>query len=137
MDRFYGLWRVQLDKSVGFTEIARLFGWSEEKLKMMSTLDYTLLLETSPGDKGRCLVDYGVLKTEFLFKLGEPFDFLGADGTQAKCTVNLEDGVLIENYISGEGIKWRTERVLDGTNMKAITSFEISDVKCIQELVKV
>ncbi|CAG5127695.1 unnamed protein product [Candidula unifasciata] len=136
MERFYGLWRVQLDKSVGFEEVAQLFGWTEERLKMVSSLEYTMLLQ-SCGERDRCFLDYGIVSTEYFYKLGEPFDFAGVDGQRQKwCTVTLEDGKLVETYVSEEGIKWRTDRELNGSNMKAITTFEISGAKCIQWLTK-
>lgn len=39
----------------------------------------------------------------------------------SQCTVNLEDGKLIESYVTDEGAKWRTERIVDGTVMKAVS----------------
>uniref|UniRef100_A0A0B7BQZ8 Cytosolic fatty-acid binding proteins domain-containing protein n=1 Tax=Arion vulgaris TaxID=1028688 RepID=A0A0B7BQZ8_9EUPU len=136
MDNFYGSWKVQLDKTVGVAEVGKLFGWTEEKQQQISSLDYTLLIEAS-GDKTRCFLDYGAISLEFFFKLGEPFDYTGADGTQAKCTVVLDGGRLVESYVSDAGPKWQTERALNGSTMTATTTFEGADVKCIQVLVKV
>ncbi|BFZ20232.1 hypothetical protein BsWGS_23271 [Bradybaena similaris] len=137
MDGFYGNWKVQLEKTVGVAEIGKLLGWTEEKQKMVSSLEYTLLIEAA-GDKTRSLIDYGAIKLEFVFKLGEPFDYTGADGTKAKCTVTLENGNLVENYVTDEGIKWRTERVANGASVSATTTFDgHPDVKCVQHLIKV
>ncbi|RUS74186.1 hypothetical protein EGW08_018054 [Elysia chlorotica] len=139
MENVYGKWKVAVDRTTGVAEIGKLFGWTEEKQKMFSSLEYTMLLEAS-GDKHRCYLDYGAMTMEFLFKLGEPFDYTGADGTKAKCTVTLQgDNKLVDRYRTPEGASWQTVREVDkeaGT-MKTTTTFDgFPDVACVQQLVK-
>ncbi|CAL1548322.1 unnamed protein product [Lymnaea stagnalis] len=137
MDAFYGTWKVQLDKTTGVAEIGKLFGWNEEKMAAVTTMEYTLLIEKT-ADGSRCVVDYGVVRKEFSFKLGEPFDYTGVDGTNAKCTVVVDGGQLLENFKAAEGVTWKTVREINGANMKATTTFGGNeDVKCVQELIKV
>ncbi|KAK3782070.1 hypothetical protein RRG08_007751 [Elysia crispata] len=52
MENVYGKWKVAVDRTTGVAEIGKLFGWTEEKQKMFSSLEYTMLLEAS-GDKHR------------------------------------------------------------------------------------
>ncbi|XP_059138905.1 fatty acid-binding protein, liver-like [Physella acuta] len=136
MEAFYGLWTVDLSKTSGVAEIGKLFGWTEDKIQAFSTTGYTLLIEAS-GDGNRCLVDYGVVKMEFNFKLGEPFDYTGLDGVKAKCTVELSGSGLVENFSTAEGATWKTTREVTGNNMKATTVFGGQEsVKCVQEFKK-
>ncbi|KAI8779158.1 fatty acid-binding protein, heart, partial [Biomphalaria glabrata] len=83
MDAFYGTWKVQLDKTTGVQEFGKLFGWTDEKISQFLSMEYTLQVQAT-ADGTRCIVDYGVVKLEFSFKLGEPFDYTGVDGLKAK-----------------------------------------------------
>ncbi|GFN79716.1 fatty acid-binding protein, muscle [Plakobranchus ocellatus] len=84
--------------------------------------------------------DYGAMKMEFFFKLGEPFDYTGADGTKAKCTVTLEgENKLVDRYKTPEGASWQTVRVVDKSAglMKTTTTFDgFPAVACVQQLVR-
>uniref|UniRef100_A0A0B6ZDM0 Lipocalin/cytosolic fatty-acid binding domain-containing protein n=1 Tax=Arion vulgaris TaxID=1028688 RepID=A0A0B6ZDM0_9EUPU len=137
MERFYGNWKVQLDKTMGVAEIGKLMGWTQEIQTLFATLNYVLLIEAS-GNNTRCCIDYGVVKIEFFFTLGEVFDYKSAEGTKSKCTIILDDGKLVESYVTDEGAQWRTERVLNGTSMTATTMFAgHPNIKCVQTLLKV
>ncbi|KAH9487769.1 Fatty acid-binding protein, brain [Bulinus truncatus] len=119
MDAFCGAWKVQLDKSTGVEEFGRLFGWTEEKAKQYSSLQYTV---EYTDDGKRCVVDYGVQKLEFTFKLGEQFEYTGIDGLKAKCTPALDGNKLIENFETDSGLAWKTVREVNGSTMTAVST---------------
>ncbi|XP_055898047.1 fatty acid-binding protein, heart-like [Biomphalaria glabrata] len=137
MDAFYGTWKVQLDKTTGVQEFGKLFGWTDEKISQFLSMEYTLQVQAT-ADGTRCIVDYGVVKLEFSFKLGEPFDYTGVDGLKAKCTPTLDGGKLLETFQTDAGIAWKTVREVSGSTMTAVTSLVGNDnVKCIQVFQKV
>ncbi|KAH9498989.1 Fatty acid-binding protein, intestinal [Bulinus truncatus] len=135
MDAFCGAWKVQLDKSTGVEEFRELFSWTEEKAKQYSSLQYTV---EYTDDGKRCVVDYGVQKLEFIFKLGEQFEYTGIDGLKAKCTPALDGNKLIENFETDSGLAWKTVREVNGSTMTAVTTLVGNDdVKCVQVLNKI
>ncbi|KAH9498988.1 hypothetical protein Btru_004136 [Bulinus truncatus] len=137
MDSFYGTWKVQLDKTTGVQEFGKLFGWTEEKIKQFSSMEYTLKVEAT-ADGSRCVVDYGVVKLEFTFKLGEQFDYTGVDGLKAKCTPVLDGNKLVENFSTDSGVAWKTVREVSGSTMTAVTTLVGNDdVKCVQVFQKI
>uniref|UniRef100_A0A2C9KQP6 Uncharacterized protein n=1 Tax=Biomphalaria glabrata TaxID=6526 RepID=A0A2C9KQP6_BIOGL len=98
MDAFYGTWKVQLDKTTGVQEFGKLFGWTDEKISQFLSMEYTLQVQAT-ADGTRCIVDYGVVKLEFSFKLGEPFDYTGVDGLKAKVMQTSRESTKLNIYL--------------------------------------
>uniref|UniRef100_A0A0B6ZZK4 Lipocalin/cytosolic fatty-acid binding domain-containing protein n=1 Tax=Arion vulgaris TaxID=1028688 RepID=A0A0B6ZZK4_9EUPU len=132
-----GTWQVDLSKTAGLDDFARVMGFTPERTEKYKNLDYTVSI-SKDGDTYKIEVDFkgAVPKASYSLKIGQEIDYKSVDGYTAKLTLSVEDGKSVESYVYAEkGLKWTVTRSVEGNVMIAVT--KIGDAVLTQTLNKV
>ncbi|BFZ20378.1 hypothetical protein BsWGS_23417 [Bradybaena similaris] len=132
-----GTWQVDLSKTTGLEDFARVMGFPPERTERYRKLDYAVTVSQS-GDAYKIDVDFkgAVPNSSYTLKVGETIDYKSIEGYTAKLTLTVENGKSVETYVYTEkNISWKVTRSVEGNVMTAVT--EVGDATLTQVLNRV
>ena len=118
-----GVWQVDLSKTTGLEDFAKVMGFSPEKTEKYRKLDYSVSV-SQEGNKYKINVDFkgAVPNASYVLGVGEEIDYKSIDGYTAKLTLSVDGNKSVETYVYAEkGLQWTVTRTVSGNVMTAVT----------------
>ncbi|CAG5125163.1 unnamed protein product [Candidula unifasciata] len=132
-----GTWQVDLSKTTGLEDFARVMAFTPERTERYRNLDYAVTV-SQEGDAYKIEVDFkgAVPNASYTLKVGETIDYKSVEGYTAKLTLTVENGQPVETYVYTEkNISWKVTRKVEGDVMTAVTT--VGDATLTQVLNRV